>query len=286
MAVQIQFRRDTSSNWNTVNPMLAQGEVGYDITEDKIKIGDGINYWTGLTYSQGANGTNGTSGTSGTNGASGSSGTSGVDGGGGGLDPGVPDNSILYKNGTNGIAGDADFFKNVDGISIGSNTISNEPCLAVGLSNNIGRYSFGAGYSNVTSALGEVSLGRNNTLGGCDKGSVILGNSNTNENAAECVFLIGGSLDTPYSRQVIVGYLNSITGRTRLYGDTQYPDDLVFIIGAGTGSTRANAMEVSQIKTDVKNDLEVRKNIILTDVVSGSRYNCYMSGGTFTTTAI
>ena len=104
MAVQIQFRRDTDANWTSINPMLAQGEVGYDITADKIKIGDGINYWTGLTYSQGADGANGTSGTSGingTNGVSGTSGTSGVDGTGGGGTMSATDKSILFNdNGT------------------------------------------------------------------------------------------------------------------------------------------------------------------------------------------
>lgn len=50
---QIQVRRDTYSNWNTINPKLAQGEIGY-ITSGtdagKFKIGDGNLLWNSLTY--------------------------------------------------------------------------------------------------------------------------------------------------------------------------------------------------------------------------------------------
>ena len=41
MAVQIQFRRDTASNWTTVNPVLAAGELGVDLTNGVYKIGNG-----------------------------------------------------------------------------------------------------------------------------------------------------------------------------------------------------------------------------------------------------
>jgi hypothetical protein len=43
MAFRIQIRRDTSLKWSTNNPVLLQGELGYETDTDCIKIGDGIN---------------------------------------------------------------------------------------------------------------------------------------------------------------------------------------------------------------------------------------------------
>lgn len=45
---QIQLRRDTANNWQTANPILAQGEVGIDLTNKLIKIGDGATAWNDL----------------------------------------------------------------------------------------------------------------------------------------------------------------------------------------------------------------------------------------------
>lgn len=42
--VQIQFRRDNTTNWTTENPILASGEPAYDTDTKQIKIGDGTNY--------------------------------------------------------------------------------------------------------------------------------------------------------------------------------------------------------------------------------------------------
>lgn len=50
MAIQIQFRRDTSVNWTNVNPILAEGELGLETDTKLYKIGDGINNWTALNY--------------------------------------------------------------------------------------------------------------------------------------------------------------------------------------------------------------------------------------------
>jgi len=52
MAVQtkIQLRRDTAANWTSTNPTLAAGEIGYDTTNNKIKIGNGSNTWSQLIY--------------------------------------------------------------------------------------------------------------------------------------------------------------------------------------------------------------------------------------------
>ena len=51
MSTQIQIRRDTSANWLSADPVLAEGELGYDLTSEKFKVGDGSTPWSGLEYS-------------------------------------------------------------------------------------------------------------------------------------------------------------------------------------------------------------------------------------------
>ena len=50
MAVRIQMRRGTSSEWNDADPILNEGEIGYNSTLGQIKIGDGTSDWSALTY--------------------------------------------------------------------------------------------------------------------------------------------------------------------------------------------------------------------------------------------
>ena len=50
MAVTIKLRRGTTSEWSSYNPVLAEGEVGIDLTLDKFKIGDGTTPWNSLGY--------------------------------------------------------------------------------------------------------------------------------------------------------------------------------------------------------------------------------------------
>lgn len=50
MAQQIQIRRDNSTNWASVNPTLAQGELGFETNTNKLKIGDGTTAWNSLAY--------------------------------------------------------------------------------------------------------------------------------------------------------------------------------------------------------------------------------------------
>jgi microcystin-dependent protein len=45
MAVRIQFRRGTATEWSTSNPILALGELGYESTNKLIKFGDGVKTW-------------------------------------------------------------------------------------------------------------------------------------------------------------------------------------------------------------------------------------------------
>ena len=46
----IQTRRDTSSNWTSVNPILAEGEIGLETNTNKRKTGDGTTVWASLSY--------------------------------------------------------------------------------------------------------------------------------------------------------------------------------------------------------------------------------------------
>lgn len=48
MAERIQLRRDVAANWDALNPILAQGEPGYDLDNDILKIGDGETSWNDL----------------------------------------------------------------------------------------------------------------------------------------------------------------------------------------------------------------------------------------------
>jgi hypothetical protein len=50
MATRIQVRRGTTSQWNTSNPTLEEGEIGYNSTLGQIKIGDGTSVWADLDY--------------------------------------------------------------------------------------------------------------------------------------------------------------------------------------------------------------------------------------------
>lgn len=48
MAVRIQLRRDTAANWSSTNPVLNNGEPGFDTTNKILKIGDGVTAWNDL----------------------------------------------------------------------------------------------------------------------------------------------------------------------------------------------------------------------------------------------
>ena len=50
MLAKIKFRRDTSANWSTNNPVLNSGEPGFETDTGKLKIGDGTNNWNDLSY--------------------------------------------------------------------------------------------------------------------------------------------------------------------------------------------------------------------------------------------
>jgi len=50
MAVRIQFRRGTASEWTTADPILSSGEFGFETDTRQFKIGDGSTVWSGLAY--------------------------------------------------------------------------------------------------------------------------------------------------------------------------------------------------------------------------------------------
>jgi hypothetical protein len=50
MAIKLQIRRGTASNWTSSNPTLESGEIGYETDTGNVKIGDGTNPWTSLGY--------------------------------------------------------------------------------------------------------------------------------------------------------------------------------------------------------------------------------------------
>ena len=58
---KIQIRRDAASTWSTVNPILAEGELGLELGSGLIKIGDGFRTWTQLPYLSTGSGGGGTS---------------------------------------------------------------------------------------------------------------------------------------------------------------------------------------------------------------------------------
>lgn len=50
-----QFKRGDAERWNELNPILAEGEPGFELDTNKFKIGNGINAWQELPYKGEAN---------------------------------------------------------------------------------------------------------------------------------------------------------------------------------------------------------------------------------------
>lgn len=50
MADLIQMRRDTAQNWAIANPVLGEGELGFETDTMRFKHGDGTNHWNSLPY--------------------------------------------------------------------------------------------------------------------------------------------------------------------------------------------------------------------------------------------
>lgn len=72
--IRLAIRRDTASQWSLINPVLLDGEIGYEKDTGKMKIGDGVRAWNALPYF-----------------VSGSGGSSGI------LDGGAPDTIFVVN---------------------------------------------------------------------------------------------------------------------------------------------------------------------------------------------
>ena len=46
----MQQRRGTQAQWTAANPVLAAGEIGFEIDNNRFKVGDGTNHWDDLNY--------------------------------------------------------------------------------------------------------------------------------------------------------------------------------------------------------------------------------------------
>lgn len=53
---RVQHRRAYADKWVEKDPVLLEGEIGFEIDTNKIKIGNGINSWTNLEYLTGSGG--------------------------------------------------------------------------------------------------------------------------------------------------------------------------------------------------------------------------------------
>ena len=80
---RIFLRRDTAANWAVTSPnpiILAEGEPGFDTTNQILKVGDGVTPWNSLSQFQGPTGATGPAGADGADGVDGVDGVDGQDG--------------------------------------------------------------------------------------------------------------------------------------------------------------------------------------------------------------
>lgn len=50
MAHRLQFRRDTRARWLEINPVLMEGEIGFETDTHNGKVGDGVSTYSELEY--------------------------------------------------------------------------------------------------------------------------------------------------------------------------------------------------------------------------------------------
>ena len=50
VTAKMQVRTDTAAAWKSKNPVLDVGEIGFDSTNKKTKIGDGVTPWIDLDW--------------------------------------------------------------------------------------------------------------------------------------------------------------------------------------------------------------------------------------------
>lgn len=49
MAYKIQLRKGTATEWSTANPILSSGEIGVDLTNSELRVGNGTDTWSSLS---------------------------------------------------------------------------------------------------------------------------------------------------------------------------------------------------------------------------------------------
>jgi len=80
MAIKLQLRRATASQWSTTNPLLSEGELGLELDTGKFKVGNGTQLWNALVYASGIQGPAGPAGSNGIQGPTGANGSNGATG--------------------------------------------------------------------------------------------------------------------------------------------------------------------------------------------------------------
>ena len=186
----------------------------------------------------GSSSSSGVDGTSGTNGATGSSGSSGTNGS---VDPNIlSPQSILYKNEAGVLTGSTGLkYTQYNSLIVGDNCSApltnsiavGDSCLAYG------HNSFAIGRSVVVPGTWSGGFGFSQSIGGLVNFSTGLQSSNQSPLAGVSM---GSHLDVIGATQTVIGKYNVATGNT-VISDWQYPtydpNNPLFIIGCGTGST-------------------------------------------------
>ena len=49
----LRHRRDTAANWTAANPVLEDGQLGFETDTRKSKLGNGVTAWNSLSYTAG-----------------------------------------------------------------------------------------------------------------------------------------------------------------------------------------------------------------------------------------
>ena len=74
MGTKMLQRRGTAAEWSSVNPILSEGELGFELDTGILKIGDGVTHWNDLANFNGLDGDVGPAGPQGDPGPSGTAG--------------------------------------------------------------------------------------------------------------------------------------------------------------------------------------------------------------------
>lgn len=151
----IQHRNGSASVWTSANPVLALGEIGFDSTNNKFKIGDGTTAWSSLAY-QNVVGPTGPTGPQGVTGPTGSVGATGATGPTGPAAATVA--SINAQTGTSYTLAlsDKDALVTLSNTSAIAVTVPTNASVAFPIGTNINLAQFNTGQVTVSGATGVV----------------------------------------------------------------------------------------------------------------------------------